>query len=46
MSKPAISRFPVPEISDLPDDIRGQIDVVACKSQIDCAVSVVIHRVR
>ncbi len=32
MSKPAISRFPVPEISDLPHDIRERILAVQEKS--------------
>ncbi|MEH2506463.1 putative peroxidase-related enzyme [Bradyrhizobium sp. AZCC 1578] len=32
MTKPAISRFPVPEISDLPDDIRNRILAVQEKS--------------
>jgi uncharacterized peroxidase-related enzyme len=32
MTKPAISRFPVPEISDLPDDIRTRILAVQEKS--------------
>jgi uncharacterized peroxidase-related enzyme len=32
MTKPAISRFPVPEIADLPDDIRSRILAVQEKS--------------
>jgi uncharacterized peroxidase-related enzyme len=32
MTKPAISRFPVPEIADLPDDIRTRILAVQEKS--------------
>src|SRR3954467_3001250 len=32
MTKPAISRFPVPEISSLPDDIRTRILAVQEKS--------------
>jgi uncharacterized peroxidase-related enzyme len=32
MTKPAISRFPVPEIADLPDDIRARILAVQDKS--------------
>lgn len=32
MSQPAISRFPVPELSDLPDDIREKILAVQEKS--------------
>jgi uncharacterized peroxidase-related enzyme len=32
MTKPAISRFPVPEISELPDDIRTRILAVQEKS--------------
>ncbi|GHD24241.1 peroxidase-related enzyme [Tianweitania populi] len=32
MSKPAISRFPVPELSELPDDIRERIVAVQEKS--------------
>ena len=32
MSKPAISRFPIPEIADLPEDIRTRILAVQEKS--------------
>ncbi len=32
MAEPAISRFPIPELSELPDDIRQRIDAVAEKS--------------
>lgn len=32
MSEPAISRFPVPELSALPDDVRTRIEAVQAKS--------------
>jgi len=32
MSKPSISRFPVPKLSDLPDDVRNRIEAVQEKS--------------
>ena len=44
MSKPPISRFPVPEITDLPEDIRSRILTVQEKSGFVPNVFLVLAR--
>ena len=45
MSKPAVSRFPVPKLSELPDDVRERINQVQEKAGFVPNVFVVLaHR--